>query len=372
MNRRSAIFLTIITSLLLAIFFVFPAWTVLKQAFAGQRADGTACFTLEFLGMVLRNPIYQEGLVNALLLGVASTVASLLIAMPLALVSQRFEYPGKSVLGVLVLAPLILPPFVGAVGIKQILGSQGALNALLVRLGAMDAQLPYDWLAHGRFGGIIAMNALHLYPILYLNIAAALAKLDPALEQAAHNLGCAPWKRFWRITLPLTMPGVFAGAAIVFIWAFTELGVPLVFDYARVAPVQIFDGIKGLDKNPLPYALSAILLLIAMVVFGLSKWAVGSTRLGAAPRPHPASQSRAAPGRAPPPARAPPPPAPRHEASRAEREDPPTAPAPESRNRPPPPATAPPTAVRPPAAGGRPAPSGLDGPEARCRHATRS
>ena len=47
------------------------------------------------------------------------------------------------------------------------------------------------------------------------------------MEQAAENLGCPPWKRFWRITLPLAMPGVFAGASIVFIWAFTELGVPL-------------------------------------------------------------------------------------------------------------------------------------------------
>jgi len=285
MNRRTAIFISAITSLLLAVFFLFPAWMVLQQAFEGHRTDGSAFFTLEFLGMVLRNPIYQEGLSNALLLGVASTLASLIIAMPLALVGQRFEFPGKSVLGVLVLAPLILPPFVGAVGIKQILGCNGAFNALLIRLGAMDEQLPYDWLAHGRFVGMIAMNALHLYPILYLNIAAALANLDPSLEQAAHNLGCPPWKRFWRITLPLTMPGVFAGAAIVFIWAFTELGVPLVFDFARVAPVQIFDGIKGLDKNPLPYALTAILLLIAMSVFGLSKWAVGGTRQGAASRP---------------------------------------------------------------------------------------
>ena len=285
MNRRTAIFLTIITSLLLAVFLVFPAGMVLKQAFEGRRADGSACFTLEFIGMVLRNPIYQEGLVNALALGVASTLASLLIAMPLALVGQRFEFPGKSVLGVLVLAPLILPPFVGAVGIKQLLGCNGALNALLIRLGAMDAQLPYDWLAHSRFAGIIALNALHLYPILYLNIAAALANLDPALAQAAQNLGCPPWKRFWRVTLPLAMPGVFAGAAIVFIWAFTELGVPLVFDYARVAPVQIFDGIKGLDKNPLPYALSTILLLVATAVFILSKWAAGGARHGATPRP---------------------------------------------------------------------------------------
>jgi len=129
------------------------------------------------------------------------------------------------------------------------------------------------------------MNALHLYPILYMNIAAALANLDPAMEQAAANLGCPPWKRFFRITLPLAMPGVFAGAAIVFIWAFTELGVPLVFDYARVAPVQIFDGIKGLDRNPIPYALTAILLLVATAVFALSKWLVGSSLQGSTPRP---------------------------------------------------------------------------------------
>ncbi len=169
----------------------------------------------------------------------------------------------------LVLAPMILPPFVGAVGVKQMLGVNGAFNALLIDLGLMDAALPFDWLANGRFAGIVLMIALNLYPILYMNIAAALSNLDPAMEQAAENLGCPPWKRFFRITLPLAMPGVFAGASIVFIWAFTELGVPLVFDFARVAPVQIFDGLKGLDKNPIPYALTAILLIVAAGVFAL-------------------------------------------------------------------------------------------------------
>ena len=78
MKRRSAILLTLISSLLLAAFFLFPAWMVLRQAFEGRRADGTAFFTLKFVGMVLQNPIYQEGLINALVLGVASTLASLL------------------------------------------------------------------------------------------------------------------------------------------------------------------------------------------------------------------------------------------------------------------------------------------------------
>ncbi|RYD46149.1 MAG: iron ABC transporter permease, partial [Verrucomicrobiaceae bacterium] len=164
-------------------------------------------------------------------------------------------------------------------------GAEAGSPRLLIRTGLMDADLPYDWLANGRFAGIVVMNALHLYPILYMNIAAALANLDPAMEQAAENLGCPPWKRFFRITLPLAMPGVFAGSSIVFIWAFTELGVPLVFDYARVAPVQIFDGLKGLDRNPIPYALTAILLVVAASVFALSKLVMGRSPLGTAPRP---------------------------------------------------------------------------------------
>ena len=199
MKRRNAIFVTAITGLLFAVFFLFPAWMVVKQAFEGHRADGSGFFTLDYIAMVLRNPIYQEGLWHALALGVTSTIATLLIAMPLALVGQRYDFPAKRALEVLVLAPMILPPFVGAVGVRQILGVNGALNALLIRIGTMDAQLPCDWLANGRFAGIVVMNALHLYPILYLNIAAALANLDPALEQAAANLGCPPWKRFFRV-----------------------------------------------------------------------------------------------------------------------------------------------------------------------------
>lgn len=292
MKRGTAITISLIVGILFAVFFIYPAGMVVKQAFEGTSSDGTSFFTLEFISTVFRNPIYREGLWNAFALGITSTLATLAIAFPLALAAHRYDFPGKPVLGVLVLIPMILPPFVGAVGVKQMLGVNGALNALLIDLGWMDAALPYDWLANGRFAGIVVMNALHLYPILYMNIAASLANLDPAMEQAAENLGCPPWKRFFRITLPLAMPGVFAGASIVFIWAFTELGVPLVFDYGRVAPVQIFDGLKGLDKNPIPYALTAILLVVAAVVFIISKLVMGRSPLGTAPRPKGRSDSR--------------------------------------------------------------------------------
>ena len=280
MKRFPAILVSIVVCALFAVFFIYPAWMVVRQAFEGP--DG---FTLAFLAAVIRDPVYQEGLWNSLALGAASTLAALMIAFPLALIGHRHDFAGKSVLGVLVLAPMILPPFVGAVGVKQMLGVNGALNAALVKTGLMDSAAPCDWLAEWRFAGIVLMIALSLYPILYMNIAAALANLDPALEQAAENLGCPPWRRFFRITLPLAMPGVFAGGSIVFIWAFTDLGVPLVFDFSRTAPVQIFDGIKGLDKNPIPYALTTILLAMAALVFSLSKLLIGRMTSGSAPRP---------------------------------------------------------------------------------------
>ncbi len=254
---------------------------VLGEAFYSRETG----FTFAFVGEVFANPLYLEGLWNALALGVCSTAASLFIAFPLALLAHRYLFPGKTVLGALILVPLVLPPFVGAVGVKQILGVQGALNALLIDFGLMDTQTPYDWLGESRFLGIVIMNALHLYPILYLNIAAALSHLDPAMEEAAENLGAGPWRRLWRITLPLCTPGIFAGGAIVFIWSFTELGVPLVFDYTRVASVQIFDGIKDLGRSPFPYALVAIMLVVSSVVFVFSKKLLGKSDLGKAPRP---------------------------------------------------------------------------------------
>jgi len=280
MKRGPAILVSLIVCTLFAVFFIYPAGMVMKQAFEGPQG-----FTLEYFTVVFHNPIYREGLWNSFAIGTTATFVALLIAFPLALVGHRYDFICKPALGVLVLAPMILPPFVGAVGVKQMLGVNGALNALLIKTGLLDTAAPVNWLAQGRFTGIVLMIAFNLYPILYMNIAAALANLDPAMEQAAENLGCPPWKRFFRITLPLAMPGVFAGASIVFIWAFTELGVPLVFDFGRTASVQIFDSLKGLDKNPIPYVLTAVMLTVALTVFTLSKYLMGRSPLGTAPRP---------------------------------------------------------------------------------------
>ena len=95
-----------------------------------------------------------------------------------------------------------------------------------------------DFLGAGGFWAVVLLEVLHLYPIMYLNVAAALANVDPSLEEAARNMGDSGFRLFRKVTFPLMLPGYFAGAVLVFIWAFTDLGTPLIFDYQSVVALQ--------------------------------------------------------------------------------------------------------------------------------------
>lgn len=224
-------------------------------------------FTTSHLRLIFQDPTLRAGLLNSGKIAAATTLAALLLSLPLAFFTARYTYPFKRVFGALILVPLILPPFVGAIGMQAILGREGALATLL---GA-----DIDILRAGRFWGVVLVEALHLYPIIYLNAAAALANLDPALDEAAESLGAGPWRRFFRITLPLIRPGLFAGATIVFIWSLTELGTPLVFDMTIVTPVQVFNGLREVESSAQPYALTLVLLAAAVGTYVLGKYTLG-------------------------------------------------------------------------------------------------
>jgi len=271
MSTSFARIVFVVTLLFFAAFFFWPILQILRGGFVD--ADGRVTFA--YLRELLGDPIYLGGLANSFLLAVTTTSFALLIALPLAFVSDRFLFPGKGLLGSLILVPMILPPFVGAIGIKQMLGQYGALNSLIINLGLRPEGWTFDWLGANQFLGVAVVTAISLYPIIYLNAVAALANIDPAMEEAAQNLGCTGFRRFRKITLPLIKPGLFAGGTIVFIWSFTDLGVPLIFDYARVTSVQIFYGLKDIGGNPFPYALVAVMLFSSVVFYALGKGLFG-------------------------------------------------------------------------------------------------
>ncbi len=213
---------------------------------------------------------------NSLLLAAATTLATTLLCLPLAFWFTRLRFPGRSLLATLLLVPLILPPFVGAIGLQRLLDRFGTVNLWLMQLGVLDPGRPTDWLGAGGFLGVVLMQVLHLYPILYLNLAAAWANVDPTLEDAARNLGAGEWRVFRTITFPLLLPGYFAGAVLVFVWAFTDLGTPLVFNFTQVIPVRIFDQVSDPQRtNAQAYALVVITLAVTALLFFAARWLVG-------------------------------------------------------------------------------------------------
>lgn len=223
------------------------------------------------LSAALAHPVYQQGLINAFAIAVVSTALAMLIAVPLAWIGARYRFPGQRWLEPLALGPLILPPFVGAIGVAQLFGQYGAVNSALAALELIDVGNGPDWLGDHRFAAVCLLEALHLYPILYLTVAAGLMRLDGSLLEAAQLMGAGAWTRFRRIVLPLIRPGLFGGGIVVFVWSFTELGTPLMLGYDRVTPVQIYHGLSELGSNPLPFALVVILLVISLALYLLAR-----------------------------------------------------------------------------------------------------
>ena len=266
--------LVLVVVALLGLFFFYPIFNVFKSALWESTGP-----TLHYVRNLLASATVREGFVNALYLAILSTVLASVLAVPLAYVQARTAFWGQRFFAAGVLVPMILPPFVGAIGLKQILGPYGALNAALVGLGLMDRAEAVDWFRVYPLAGIVILQALHLYPILYLNLVAGLANVDPSLEDAARSTGAGPWRVFRRVTFPLIMPAYFAGAVIVFIWALTDLGTPLMFGFRQVVAVQIFERVNE-PSSPDANALVVILLVVVVLVYWAARATLGREAFG--------------------------------------------------------------------------------------------
>ena len=270
-NTESSVYLILSPILLFFVaFLIYPLLYIFKAAFW---IDGR--FTLTYFQLMVTDANTRALVINSFKLGVFVTLATTLVSLPLAYFFARYRFPGRRLMQGVILVPMIMPPFVGAIGMKMFFGLYGSVNMLLSQIGLMNPSQPIDWFGGG-FWGVVLMATLHLYPIMYLSVAAALANIDPSLEEAAANMGASRFKLFWTVTAPLMMPGYFAGAILVFIWAFTDLGTPLIFEYNEVIAVRIFRQVTDANVNPMGYALVVLIVVLTASAFYLSKrWTSG-------------------------------------------------------------------------------------------------
>ena len=267
--------LFIFIALLLAVFLLYPVVFIFEKTFI---VEGS--FSVHFAFHAFTDPSNLELLLRSLNLALTATCLAAIISIPAAIVMSTRSFFGRGLLQMLLLFPLILPPFVGAVGLKQVFARFGPLNLILMDLNLISR--PVDFLGGGGFTAVALTQALHLFPILYLNLSAALSSRDQSLEEAARCAGASWLQILRRITLPLALPGFFAGSSIVFIWSFTDIGTPLIFRFEQLLPVVIYNLRDQVHENPAGYALSLMTLAVSALIFILGRRISGAGVSGSA------------------------------------------------------------------------------------------
>ena len=246
-------------------FLVVPVITVIYVAFAEPGVG----FTLSHFQSFFHLSLMRESFWNSLVVAGSSVAFATLIAVPLAYFTVRFQFRGALLIQTLGVLPLIMPPFVGAVAMQLIFGRSGSVNLLLgdafgINLPIMDG-----------LNGVIFVEALHYFPFILMNLVVALANIDSAMEESAQNLGASGFRLFRRIVFPLAMPGYVAGASLVFVKVFDDLGTPLVLNVTNMLAPQAYLRITSVGiEDPIGYVISVLMIVFSLFALWASALAL--------------------------------------------------------------------------------------------------
>ncbi|MEW9807658.1 ABC transporter permease [Mesorhizobium marinum] len=246
----------------LGLFLIVPTGTVIYTAFVER---GTGTLTLVNFADFFRSELFVRSFWNSVYVSAMSVVWGTVFALPLAVLTTRFDFRGAMVVQTLGFIPLIMPPFVGAVAMQLLFGRNGTVNLLLndmfgFRIPFMDG-----------LNGVIFVQSLHYFPFILINLSASLRNIDQSMEEAAQNLGSSGFRLMRRIVLPLAMPGYLAGASLVFVKVFDDLATPLLLNVKDMLAPQAYLRITSIGiADPMGYVISVILIVVSITAMWLS------------------------------------------------------------------------------------------------------
>lgn len=246
----------------LFISFILPVLALFRMSFNEHGTAGALveAFSLHSYIAVLTDGFYWQVIWNTLVLGFGCALAAVVLSYPLALFLVRTTSRWKGVLIALAIAPLLTSAVARTFGWIAILGDQGIINELLLSVGIIDSPLQMN---NNMFGSTVALIEI-LMPYSILAMIAGFGRLDPALEDAASSLGASKTKVWAKITLPLTLPGIFTGFLLVFVLAISAFVTPRLMGGGRVfiLATEIYNEATQTLNWPLASALAMILLIL--------------------------------------------------------------------------------------------------------------
>jgi putrescine transport system permease protein len=287
MRGRLRLLVPALPLLWLALFFALPLALVAKLALSGavtaqppyrpvfDLTAGWARFVADISALGLDNlrtlaadALYVEALISSLRLAGVATLILLVIGYPAALALSRAPERIRPLLLALVILPFWTSFLIRVYAWIGILRPEGYLNSLLIGVGLTSAPIAFL-----NTDAAIVLGVTYAYlPFMVLPLYAAVAKLDPALAEAAQDLGAPPWKTFWKVTLPLTAPGAAAGALLVFIPAAGEIIIPDLLGGSDTLMIGRVMWSEFFSNRDWPLASALALMLLAVLLAPIILW----------------------------------------------------------------------------------------------------
>ena len=261
------IFVSILLLVMFIVFLFLPLAGLLKQSVY----NGEGQFTWENFNrfFTYTNGYYLKPLANSVKVTVATTLVSLLLGIPLAYFYSFYKIRGAKVLFVVSILCSMSAPFIGAYSWILLLGRSGAITKFISALLGVKMPSIYG------YGGILLVQSLKFFPLVFIYMNGAFKNIDNTLMEASANMGCTGVKRLIRIVLALSMPTILAAALMVFMQAFADFGTPmLIGEGYQTFPVMIYNaylGEGGADRN-FAAALAVVAIVITAIVFLFQKW----------------------------------------------------------------------------------------------------
>ena len=253
---------------LLALFmlFVYPISSVLLRSFFSPD------FTLEHYLYFFKTPLYSRVLWITFQISILSTLCALIVGYPIAYVLRRAR-PGIRNFFLLAITLSFMRNYSWIIVLQR----NGVVNTALTLFGLIDTPIK---LLHNKFGVMVGMTHIFV-PYIVFPIYSVMMGIDLDLEKAAQNLGATRWQTFWRVSFPLSLPGIGAGALLVFIMALGFFITPALLGGRKEQMLSNLIQIQVVDLLNWPFAsaMSVILLIATLIVFSIYNRYLGVERL---------------------------------------------------------------------------------------------
>ncbi len=252
--------------LFFALFLLYPLFGILKESIINPGGE----FTISEFTKFFSQPYYSKTILNSFKVSIAITAATLLIGIPFSYFYTFYRLKGAKTLFVVSILCCMSAPFIGAYSWILLLGRSGVITQFLKNSLGINIGSIYG------FGGILLVQALKLFPLVFVYMNGAFKNIDNSLLEASANMGCTGVKRFFRIILGLSMPTILAAALVVFMRAFADFGTPLLIGEGyRTFPVEIYNQYlgEGGGNHNFAAAISVIAIFVTALVFFLQKYA---------------------------------------------------------------------------------------------------